>query len=89
MRFNVRFNQQDMQLCARFDRLETVTEFANADPYTGSYEVTPKVNAQTLPTAQKLMVDDVKVHAIPIFEVSNNDGGETIYIATEVDIYGD
>ena len=48
------------------------------------YDVTPKVSAQTLPTAKKLMLDDVYVRAIPYFDVSNPAGGNTIYIANEV-----
>lgn len=54
------------------------------EPYEGPYDVTPKVTAQTLKTAQKLMRDDVSVRAIPYFDVSNPAGGNTIYIANEV-----
>ena len=53
-------------------------------PYTGPYTVTPKVEAQTLETARKIMTDDVNIKAIPFFETSNNAGGETVYIAMEV-----
>ena len=35
------------------------------------------------------MDGDVVVSQIPYFETSNTDGGETAYIGTEVDIYGD
>lgn len=56
----------------------------SAPPYTGPYTVTPKVEAQTLETARKLMTDDVNIKAIPFFETSNNAGGETVYIAMEV-----
>ena len=44
------------------------------DDYTGSYEVIPAVDAQTLDTMGKRMTDDVLVHAIPYHEVSNADG---------------
>ena len=54
------------------------------EPYDGPYDVTPKVMAQTLSTAKKLMRDDVSVRAIPYFDVSNPAGGNTIYIANEV-----
>ena len=54
------------------------------EPYEGPYDVTPKVMAQTLSTAKKLMRDDVSVRAIPYFDVSNPAGGNTIYIANEV-----
>ena len=89
MRFNVRFNEQNMQIGVKFANLQRVTEYNDADPYTGSYVVTPKVDAQRLPTAKKLMADDVQIKAIPIYEVSNNSDGETVYIGTEVEIYGD
>lgn len=52
--------------------------------YDGSYEVTPSVDAQTLETAGKLMEDDTKIKAIPVYEVSNTAGGTTVYIGTEV-----
>lgn len=62
----------------------------NVDPYTGTYEVTPLVDAETtLPTAQKFMDEDVRVKAIPYFETTNTSDGETVFIGTEVDIYGD
>ena len=58
--------------------------YLGGEPYEGPYEVTPKVTAQTLPTAKKLMREDVSVRAIPYFGVSNPAGGNTIYIANEV-----
>ena len=58
--------------------------YMGGDPYEGPYDVTPKVTAQTLQTAQKLMREDVSVRAIPYFDVSNPAGGNTIYIANEV-----
>lgn len=58
--------------------------YLGGEPYEGPYDVTPKVTAQTLKTAQKLMREDVSVRAIPYFDVSNPAGGNTIYIANEV-----
>ena len=58
--------------------------YMGGEPYEGPYDVTPKVTAQTLPTAKKLMREDVSVRAIPYFDVSNPAGGNTIYIAKEV-----
>ena len=52
--------------------------------YDGPYEAIPKVEAQTLPTAKKLMSDDVTVHGVPFYEVSNDQGGNTVYIAKEL-----
>ena len=58
--------------------------YIGGEPYEGPYDVTPKVTVQTLPTAKKLMQEDVSVRAIPYFDVSNPAGGNTIYIASEV-----
>lgn len=58
--------------------------YMGGEPYEGPYDVTPKVEAQTLQTAQKFMREDVSVRAIPYFDVSNPAGGNTIYIANEV-----
>lgn len=59
---------------------------ANVSTYTGKYEVTPKVEGQALKTKQKYMIDDVTVHAIPYFDVSNTAGGSTVYIGTEIEL---
>ena len=56
----------------------------STDPYSGEYEVTPKVDAQTMPCAGKKMLKDVDIKAIPFFETSN-EAGTTVYIAAEVD----
>lgn len=56
----------------------------NVEEYKGQYEVTPKVEEQTLLTAQKVMRNDIKIKEIPFFEVSNNSGGKTIFIGNEV-----
>ena len=58
--------------------------YIGGDSYDGPYDVTPKVTAQTLPTAKKFMQEDVSIRAIPYFDVSNPAGGNTIYIANEV-----
>lgn len=67
-------------------QLDAVTRTSAGDVqvYDGQYEAIPKVTAQTLPTANKLMLEDVSVRAIPYFDVSNPAGGNTIYIANEV-----
>lgn len=54
---------------------------AELPKFSGSYEVTPAAEAQTLETAQKLMTGDVTVGAIPYSETSNNAGGTTVTIA--------
>lgn len=52
--------------------------------YDGSYEVTPKVTEQSMHTKDKLMAEDVKIKSIPFFSVSNETGGNTVYIGKEV-----
>ena len=53
---------------------------AQAETYDGSYEVTPRVYAQSLDTDGKLMDDDVTVHEIPVTRTSNLQGGLTVLI---------
>lgn len=48
--------------------------------YEGDYEVTPRVDEQTLSTADKLMSADVTIKQIPYAEVSNIQGGKTVTI---------
>jgi hypothetical protein len=48
--------------------------------YQGSYEVTPTIQEQVLPTALKVMRNDLTVKEIPYAEVSNASGGTTIII---------
>lgn len=61
---------------------------ASYDEYKGSYDVTPDAhNAVVLETKDKLMMDDVTVFKIPVWEVSNPQNGQTIYIG-ENNIYG-
>ena len=58
--------------------------FLGGEEYEGAYEVTPKVEAQTMPTKYKLLTDDMTVKAIPFFNVSNTSGGSTVFIGNEV-----
>lgn len=57
----------------------------NYTNYTGDYEIIPKVEAQTMFTKNKLMINDVEIKGVPIFSTSNNAGGNTVYIAKEVE----
>lgn len=49
--------------------------------YKGPYTVTPKVDEQSLPTAEKAMSKDVTIEKIPYSEVTNPSGGTTVNIA--------
>lgn len=42
--------------------------------YEGPYEITPRVDAQSMDTHGKAMTQDVTVLAIPVYEVSNEYG---------------
>lgn len=54
------------------------------DPYTGAYQVTPKIYGPVvLETKDKSMADDVTVLKIPQFEVSNEAGGNTLIMGDE------
>ena len=53
------------------------------DLYTGEYTVTPDITPVVLPTRDKLMVDDVTIHKIPLWETGNPQGGKTILIGGE------
>ena len=50
------------------------------DWYAGSYECIPTMYEQGLATKDKMMRDDVTVHAIPVEQVSNTSGGYTVTI---------
>lgn len=67
---------------ADFGQFQVVTD---TPVYEGTYVVTPSAEeAQTLLTAHKMMLEDVKVEKIPYAEVSNNSGGTTATIGNEV-----
>ena len=48
--------------------------------YEGDYNITPKIDAQTLETKDKSMTADLEVEKIPYQEVSNPSGGLTATI---------
>lgn len=52
-------------------RVSMPTEFS---AYHGDYDVTPAIEAQSLATKDKRMLDDVTIKAIPTYEVSNTSG---------------
>ena len=54
-----------------------------ADPYTGSYTVIPKLEDQILETEGKRMLDDVTVKEIPVYTAANPHGGITVTIGGE------
>lgn len=51
--------------------------------YEGDYEITPRTQGQTLPTADKVMKTDLVINDIPYSETTNPGGGTTVVIAFE------
>lgn len=83
-RFPVKFGETDnLSFSANLGEIQLV-EKPDTKYYDGEYTVTPKPDAQVLETAQKKMAEDVKIKAIPFFDVKNQSGGKTIYIGEEV-----
>ena len=48
--------------------------------YEGSYEITPRTVSQTLPTENKLLIQNLNIKSIPYYETSNETGGTTVVI---------
>lgn len=95
MRFNVTFQELDKKLDVDFrtrnekikvdfEHLQVVSDHARVDYYKGNYTVTPKVEKQELATRQKFLTENVKIKEIPFFEVSNTEGGQTVFIGKEL-----
>ena len=76
MRFDVAFRELDKKLDVDFH--------TGGEYYKGDYAVTPKVQKQELATRQKFLTENVKIKEIPFFEVSNVEGGATVYIGKEI-----
>ena len=55
----------------------------NAPEYNGPYDITPLFSAQVLPTAKRLMQQDVTIRKIPQYEVTNDSNGYTLIIGEE------
>ena len=62
---------------------EISSDILSAHKYEGPYEVIPRKVAQTLETADKLMISDVEVDPINYSEVDNPSGGLTVNIGYE------
>lgn len=85
MRFVVEFSSNAKTFPADFEQIRVITgQVDPAERYEGEYTATPKVEAQTLPTAKKYLDKDITLLAIPYFETSNTSGGNTVYIAKEI-----
>lgn len=69
----------DMEMAEETEVIEFDINGDDLKPYTGDYEVIPKVIDQVLETKNLSMTDNVTVMEIPTHEVSN-DYGTTIII---------
>ena len=99
MRFEVKFLQNDrsfstnlrsdnQKIGTTFSEFQEISVIDEIETYDGPYVVTPAIDSQVLPTAQKRMIDNMTVKAIPYFQTSNPQMGETVYIGSEVEIHG-
>ncbi len=78
--FGISFSSRSQTFAAKFGTIQTATKHIGT-PYEGDYVVTPKVEAQTMPTKDKVMTDDMTIKGIEIHRVKNSSGGTTVYIA--------
>ena len=76
---NVRFGENTTPFSTSIKDVVAVTGAKTA--YDGEYSVTSSAECDiTLPTAHKILKEDIKVNKIPYAEVSNNTGGLTVTI---------
>lgn len=83
-KLNVDFRTRNEQIKVDFEHLQIVSDHTGVEHYKGSYTVTPKVEKQELATRQKFLTENVKIKEIPFFEVSNLEGGQTVFIGKEL-----
>lgn len=95
MLINVKFNERERKINIGFDgnksgidmkfqHYQRIVDREDVEIYKGEYDITPKTMEQKLKTAQKFLAKDVTVKEIPFFEVMNSEGGDTVYIGSEV-----
>lgn len=74
-----RLNPTASTLTGRLNNASVMVEL-----YDGEYNVIPKVDAQELETANKLMGENVVIQQIPFYSVSNDANGSTIIIGGDL-----
>lgn len=74
---SVRFKDASAFRC-NFGQITDVSE--KREHYDGAYDVVPGREETVLETKDCIMDDDVTVHPIPFYQVSNLSGGKTVYI---------
>lgn len=83
-KLNVDFRTRNEKIKVDFEHLQVVSDNVGVDYYKGNYTVTPKLEKQELATRQKFLTENVKIKEIPFFEVSNLEGGQTVFIGKEL-----
>lgn len=78
------FSESCSKIDLKFKSYQQGPVLVEGKQYEGEYDVAPKVESQTLPTKEKYLLKDVTIKEIPFFEVSNLEGGQTIYIGKEL-----
>ncbi len=81
--FDFDVNVEDLSICD-LDLTTNIIINEGGEYYTGEYEVDPTFEEQILQTQDKMMLEDVTVHAIEVSRVSNPSGGKTVYIGGSI-----
>ena len=76
----IQFHSNNQSFEVAFDAFQTVKLSPDTDRYEGTYDVTPLITSQVLPTNRKFMEDDVRVDMIPTKEINNEYGGVTFIV---------
>ena len=82
--FLISLQESNQKFDVSFGEIQYIALPETKAVYAGSYDVTPKIGEQVLATKKKYMKEDLTIHAIPCYDVSNSAGGSTVYIAEEL-----
>lgn len=86
-KITVKFTEEDKNFSVMFRDLQYCEVGSEIPFYDGNYDIVPKTDPQIMQTIGKRMSDNVKIKAIPFYEVSNKEFGETVYIGSEVKLW--
>ncbi len=76
MTIDVQFRETALALDIAFDDRVCMA----GDMFDGDYILTPRADPQTVPTKNKILLEDMVVDAIPYAEVTNLSNGKTVTI---------
>lgn len=75
----------DRKQTVKIKAIDQVIIEGHVENYKGDYTVIPNAHEQiVLKTKERKMLDNITVKKIPYFDVSNEFGGSTVYIGSEV-----